>query len=120
MSAEEESNQAVTRKDLTDFRSFLLDQLKVHTSELSSKFDKAMNALLVTKQLKAESELKFTHPGNERNYKFNLEIIDVLETASKSLHEQDTAKAVQLISRLLHSKRETERIGSPIPPKAVG
>ena len=114
----------VTRKDLTHFRSFLLDQLKVHTSELSSKFDKATNdaenALLVTKQLKAESELKFTHPGHERNYKFNLEIIDVLETASKSLHEQDTAKAVQLISRLLHSKRETERIGSPIPPKAVG
>ena len=108
----------VTRKDLTHFRSFLLDQLKVHTSQLSSKF--AENALLVTKQLKAESELKFTHPGHERNYKFNLEIIDVLETASKSLHEQDTAKAVQLISRLLHSKRETERIGSPIPPKAVG
>ena len=68
MPAEEEADQAVTRKDLTDFRSFLLDQLKVHTSELSSKFDKATNdaesALLVTKQHKAESELKFTHLGN--------------------------------------------------------
>ena len=113
MLAEEEGDQAVTRKDLTDFRSFLLDQLKVHTSELSSKFDKATNdaetALLVTKQLKAESELKFTHPGNERNYKFNLEIIDVLETASKSLHEQDTTKAVQLISQSVTSLKERNR-----------
>ena len=107
MSAEEEGDQVVTRKVLTDFRSFLLDQLKVHTSELSSKFDTATNdaesALLVTKQLKAESELKFTHPGNERNYKFNLEIIDVLETASKSLHEQNTAKALQLVNHVFSS-----------------
>ena len=85
----------------------------MHTSELSSKFDKATNdaesALFVTKQLKAESELKFTHPGNERNYKFNLEIIVVLETAYKSLQGQDTAKAVQLISQSVTSLKERNR-----------
>ena len=75
--------EAVTRQDLNEFRDFLLDQLKSHTSELSSKFNKAAfdaeSALSVSKQVKAENDLKFNHPGNERNYKVNLEILELLE-----------------------------------------
>lgn len=64
------------------FWSFLRAQLKAHTCELSSKFYKAANdaefTLSVRKQLKKESELKFVHSRNERNYKFNLDISDLL------------------------------------------
>ena len=33
--------ETVTQQDLTKFRTFLLEQLKSHTSELFSKFEKA-------------------------------------------------------------------------------
>ena len=36
-----DEQETVTREDLTKFRSFLLEQLKSHTSVLSSKFEKA-------------------------------------------------------------------------------
>ena len=92
-----DEQETVTRQDLTEFRSFLLEQLKSHTTELSSKFEKASTdaecALSVSKQLKVESELKFSYPGNERNSKFNLEVLDHLENVSKALLVQDSAKA---------------------------
>ena len=81
-----DEQETVTRQDLTEFRTFPLEQLKSHTSELSSKFEKASTdakcALSVSKQLKVDSELKFSYPGNERNYKFNLEVLDLLESVS--------------------------------------
>ena len=62
-----DEQETVTRQDLTEFRTFLLEQLKSHTSELSSKFEKAStdaeSALSVSEQLKVESELKFSYPG---------------------------------------------------------
>ena len=62
--------ETVTQQDLTKFRTFLLEQLKSHTSELSSKFEKASTdaecALSVSKQLKVESEVKFSYPGRKR------------------------------------------------------
>ena len=33
-----EEQETVTRQDLTDFRSFLIEHVKSHTSDLSSKF----------------------------------------------------------------------------------
>ena len=51
-----DEQETFTRQDLTEFRTFLLEQLKSHTSELSSKFEKASTdaecALSVSKQLK--------------------------------------------------------------------
>ena len=51
----DDEQETVTRQDLTEFRAFLLEQLKSHTSELSSKFEKASTdaecALSVSKQL---------------------------------------------------------------------
>ena len=81
----------VTRQDLTKFFTFLLEQPKSHTSELSSKFEKASIdaefALSVSKQLKVESELKFSSPGNERDYKFYLEILHHLENVSSAFQD---------------------------------
>ena len=36
-----DEQETVIQQDLTEFRTFLLEQLKSHTSELSSKFEKA-------------------------------------------------------------------------------
>ena len=106
-----DDQETVTRQDLTEFRTFLLEQLKSHTSELSSKFEKAStdaeSALSVSKQL--ESELKFTYPGNERNYKFNLEVLDHLDSVSKALHTQDSARASQLLDDSVKLIKERNR-----------
>ena len=84
-----DEQETVSRQYSTEFRSFLIEQLKSHTSELSSKFEKASTdaecALFVLKQLKVDSELRFSYPGNERNYKFNLEVLDHVEKVSKTL-----------------------------------
>ena len=92
-----DEHETVILQDLTEFRTFLLEQLKSHTSELTSKFEKASTdaecALSVSKQLKFESELKFSYPGNERNYKFSLEVLDLLESVSKALLVQDSARS---------------------------
>ena len=101
--------EAVTRQDLNQFCDFLLDQLKSRTSELSSKFNKAAfdaeSALSVSKQVKAEHDLKFNHPGNERNYKFNLEKL------SKAIDAQETVKATQLLdSSVLLLKERNKKI----------
>ena len=105
--------EAITRQDLNQFRDFLLDQLKSHTSELSSKFNKAAfdaeSALSVSKQVKAENDLKFNHPGNERNYKFNLEILELLEKLSKAIDAQETVKATQLLDSSVLLLKERNR-----------
>jgi len=108
-----DDQETVTRQDLTEFRNFLLEQLKSHTSEHSSKFEKAStdaeSALSVSKQLKVESELKFTYPGNERNYKFNLEVLDHLDSVSKALHAQDSAKASRRLDDSITLIKERNR-----------
>ena len=76
-----DEQETVTQEDLTEFRSFVLEQLKSHTSVLSSKFEKASTdaECAVSKQPKVESEFRFSYPGNERNYNFNLEVLDHLK-----------------------------------------
>ena len=107
--------EAVTRQDLNQFRDFLLDRLKTHTSELSSKFNKAAfdaeSALSVSKQVRAEKyeNIKFNHPGNERNYKFNLEILELLEKLSKAIDTQETVKATQLLDSSVLLLKERNR-----------
>ena len=62
--------EAVTRQDLTEFRTFLLEQLKSHTSELSSKFEKASTdaecALSVSKQLKSRERTQVFLPWKRK------------------------------------------------------
>ena len=63
----------------------------------------------MSKQLKVESELKFSYPGNERNYKFNLEVLDRLESVSKALLVQDSAKASLLLNDSIKLIKERNR-----------
>ena len=108
-----DEQETVTRQDLSEFRTFLLEQLKSHTSELSSKFEKASadaeSALSVSEQLKVESELKFSYPENKRNYKFNLEVLDHPENVSKALLAQDSAKASLLLNDSIKLIKERNR-----------
>ena len=67
------------------------------------------SAHYVSKQLKVESELKFSYPGNERNYKFNLEVLDHLENVSKALLVQDSAKASLLLNDSIKLIKERNR-----------
>ena len=57
-----------------------------------------MRVIRLSEQLKVESELKFSYPGNERNYKFNLEVLDHLESVSKALLVWDSADASLVLS----------------------
>ena len=116
---EEEGDGVVTRNDLSEFPTFLLEQLKAHNSELSAKFNKATNtkkkpltrwgALSASQQLKKESARKFVLPVNERNFKFNLDILVFLESASKFIKDQDTAKAAELLGKSIESLKERNR-----------
>ena len=54
---EEEGDGVVTRNDLSEFRTFLLEQLKAHNSELLAKFNKATNTKK-KKQKKATNTLR--------------------------------------------------------------
>ena len=69
----------------------------------------AAYVLSVSKQLKAESELRFSFPGNERNYKFNLEVFDHLQYVSKALLVQDSAKASLLLNDSIKLIKERTR-----------
>ena len=110
-----DKQETVTGQELTEFPTFLLEKLKSHTSdhELSFKFEKASTdaacALYASKQLKVESERKFSYPENERNYKFNLEVLDLLESVSNELLVQDSAKASLLLNDSIKLKKERNR-----------
>ena len=51
----------------------------------------------------------FSYPGNERNYKFNLEVLDLLESVSKALLFQDSAKASLLLNESIKLIKERNR-----------
>ena len=109
---EEEGDGVVTRNDLSEFRTFLLEQLKAHNRDFRLSSTKPLTrwgALSASQQLKKESALKFVLPVNERNFKFNLEILDLLESSSKSIKDQDSAKAAELIGKSIQSLKERNR-----------
>ncbi|XP_068717318.1 uncharacterized protein [Montipora capricornis] len=118
MSGDEQ--ETVTRQDLTEFRTFLLEQLKSHTSELSSKFEKAStdaeSALSASKQFKVESELKFSYP--ERNRK--IRIADFSEGGWLTVkHYESNAVALDLEDdkRIRAAEREALRVKTRTRPK---
>ncbi|KAK3730336.1 hypothetical protein QZH41_002076 [Actinostola sp. cb2023] len=93
---------SVTKADLDDFRSFLLEQLDDHKSQLAGQFvvttGTAETALCISKQLKADSDIKFTHPGNERNFKFNVSVKGILEKAIAALNSEDNNTTKELLN----------------------
>ena len=53
-------DEPVTKQDLANFKDFVVSQLTASAAALSA-----------SNSLKEQSEIKFTHIGNERNFKFN-------------------------------------------------
>ena len=67
----------------------MIDQLASHkasiSSEVQSTQDTASAALLASKQVKEDSDISFHYPGNEKNYKFNRQVLDKLCPLQESL-----------------------------------
>ena len=68
-------DEPVTKQDLANFKDFVVSQLATYKSIIFSEVQKtqeaASAALSASNSLKEQSEIKFTHIGNERNFKFN-------------------------------------------------
>ena len=97
---------SVTKADLDEFRSFLLKELNDHKDQLADQVtgscNKAESALALSKQLKTDADIKFTHSGNERNFKFNTELreilaIELLESTELNQVKDTLDKALALI-----------------------
>ena len=117
--------EAVTRQDLNQFRDFLLDQLKSHTSELSSKFNKAAfdaeSALSVSKQVKAENDLKLITQATEGTINSISRFWSFLRSFRKlSTLKKRSKRPSFWISQFCHSRNATEKLELLIPPTAVG
>ena len=73
---------SVTKADLDEFRSFLVKELNDHKDQLADQVtgscNKAESALALSKQLKTDADIKFTHSGNERNFKFNTKLKEIV------------------------------------------
>ena len=77
---------SVTKADLDEFRSFRVKELNDHKDQVADQVadqvtgscNKAESALALSKQLKTDADIKFTHSGNERNFKFNIKLKEIL------------------------------------------
>ena len=72
-------DEPVTQQDLASFKDFVVSQLALHKSVISSEVQKSQEAasaaLSASNSLKEQSEIKFNHTGNERNFKFNGQVL---------------------------------------------
>lgn len=107
------SEDTVTKADLDGFRSFLLTKLDEHKTLLTNQYtgahEAAENALSISKQLKSEADIKFSHPGNERNFKFNRSVEDILQKAVSSLESDNIENTRDFITQALTLLRERNR-----------
>ena len=73
---------SVTKADLDEFRSFLVKELNDHKDQLADQVtgscNKPESALALSKQLKTDADIKFTHSGNERNFMFNTKLKEIV------------------------------------------
>ena len=72
-------DESVTKQDLASFKDFVVSQLALHKSVISSELQKSQEAASAvhsaSNSLKEQSEIKFNHTGNERNFKFNGQVL---------------------------------------------
>ena len=82
-------DEPVTKQDLASFKDFVVSQLALHKSVISSEVQKSQEvasaALSASNSLKEQSEIKFNHTGNERNFKFNGQVLAKLVTLKDRL-----------------------------------
>ena len=96
---------SVTKADLDEFRSFLLKELNDHKDQLADQVtgscNKAESALALSKQLKTDADIKFTHSGSERNFKSNTELRQILATALELLESTELDQVKDTLDRAL-------------------
>ena len=72
-------DEPVTKQDLASFKDFVVSQITLHKSVISCKVQKSQEAapaaVSASNSLKEQSEIKFNHTGNERNFKFNGQVL---------------------------------------------
>ena len=60
----------VTKADLDEFRKFIVTQSRENKENVVEKEERQKGRSLQTVEI-GLSDITFTHPGNERNFKFN-------------------------------------------------
>ena len=84
-------DEPVTKQDLDSFKDFVVSQLALHKSVISSEVQKSQEvasaALSASNSLKEQSEIKFNHTGNERNFKFNCQVLAKLVSLKDHLDD---------------------------------
>ena len=107
----------VTKKDLADFKDFVRAEIITHKETLKRQFvearEAAKEALTTSKRVKAESgELSFKRVGNERNYKFNKQVLENLYSLRQVLthHDSLNTEALTLLEETVNLVEERNRL----------
>ena len=120
------SGDSDQEQDSTKFHTLLLELPKFHTSDLSSKFEKASTdadcALSVSNQLKVEGELKFSYCRETKGTTSStLKFCIIPNAVRQSFRIEIQPKCTNFWRTLSKSSRNsTERSELPILPKVVG
>ena len=108
------TDEAATREDLDEFKTFLLQQLSQHKTELSEQFSKATQAAesahQISKQLQLGADISFKNAGNEKSFKFNSVVLDKLQNALSTSSIEDKDLLIQEAIGLLEKRNRKIRI----------
>ena len=112
-------DEPVTKQDLDSFKDFVVSQLALDKSVISSEVQKSQEvasaALSASNSLKEQSEIKFNHTGNERNFKFNGQVLAKLVSLKDHLAdlppESEAFSILNETVELLQERNRKIRIG---------
>ena len=108
------TDEAATREDLNQFKTFLLQQLSQHKTELSEQFSKATQAAesahQISKQLQLGEDISFKNASNEKSFKFNSGVLDKLQNALSTSTVEDKDLLIQEAISLLEERNRKIRI----------
>ena len=101
------------KQDLASFKDFV-SQLALHKSFISSEVQKSQEAasaaLSASNSLKEQSEIKFNHTGNERNFQFNGQVVAKLLSLKDHLVDlPPESEAFKILDETIELLRERNR-----------
>ena len=107
-------DEPVTKQDLASFKDFVVSQLALHKSVISSEVQKSQEAasaaLSASNSLKEQSEIKFNHTGNERNFKFNGQVLAKLVSLKDHLADlPPDSEAFSILDETIEILQERNR-----------
>ena len=110
------TDEEATREDLDQFKTFLLQQLSQHKTELSEQFRKATQAAESTHQISTQlqlgADISFKKAGNEKfSFKFNSGVPDKLQNAL-SMSSVEDKDLIQEAVGLLEERNRKIRIAN--------